>query len=190
MWCNKSVSSVCLECKKFRKKDRGEKKKKVKTGLGLPHSQLNEKWFSDCRPVPVPYEFLFVSTRDWNCLFNTRLLPLSFLLLSFLFSQIVSWPVSSCSDWEAHHSWRVSEATLPPQKFYVVCFNESGAGTYCFWTHLFAPFPDFITCSNCCILLYSFTGISLPLQQQLLPSVSGAPLIRPNLCLHGLISAG
>lgn len=164
----------------------------------LTAKYMNEREASDSRPVPVwslsfPCELLFVSTRDWNCLFNCCL-PLSFLLYAFCFSQIVCWPGPSCSDWEANHSWRVSEATLQPQKFYVVCFNESSAGKYCFWSHdcafVCSWFMYFKTCSNCCMLLYSSTGISLPLQQQLLSSVSGTPLIRPHLCLYWLLSAG
>lgn len=102
------------------------------------------KDLSNCKPVPVPYELLFVSTR-------TRYLPPSFLLLAFRFSQIACWPGSSCSDGEAHHSWRLSEAALPSQKFYVVCFYESGAGKYCFWIH---------DCDFCLFLIFKFAVIA------------------------------
>lgn len=94
-----------------------------------------EKAFQIANLSQSPMSFSLWAQEIEIALFNTCYLPLSFLWLSFRFSQVVFWPGSFCSDWEAHHSWRVSEATLPPQKFYVVCFNESGTGKYCFWTH-------------------------------------------------------
>lgn len=108
--------------------EKGRKMFKKNLDLVCLTAKYMRKVFSDCRPVPVPYELLFVSTTDWNCLFNTRYLPPLFLLLSFSFSQIVCQPGSSYSDWEAHQSWRVSEATLAPQEFCVVCFDEFGTG--------------------------------------------------------------